>query len=360
MPSSSLPQEPKRIPAQRLTGFCSDALERAGARPEDAAEVAAHLVDANLAGHDSHGVGMLPAYLSHIRKGLVETQADSQVLQDKGAIIQHDAGRGWGKPAARRLFETAIERASTLGLTAATLGNAHHLGRIGAYGELISDAGLASLHFVNVTDHAPLVAPFRGSDARFGTNPVCIAFPATGNRGAFLLDMATSRIALGKARVAANKGEKVPMGSIINAHGMPTDDPGGMAGFELEGALTPLGRHKGYGLAFACELLAGILSSGGTLQPNNERRGGIQNHLFSILIKPDAFGDPAWMEAEIDAMADYALASPPMDWDSPVLYPGDPERAWRGKREREGIPLDDTTIDQLNAAAEAAGSNERL
>jgi uncharacterized oxidoreductase len=349
-----------RVPIARLDGFADQVLRAAGARDTDAAIVAAHLVGANLAGHDSHGIGMLPAYVRHASEGLVKLRARNAVLNETQVILQVDAVGGWGAPAARRVMAQGIAKARKSGLSVITLGNAHHLGRIGAYGEQAAEAGLIALHFVNVTDHAPLVAPFRGSDARFGTNPICIAYPATGQRPSFVHDMATSKIALGKVRVAANKEQTVPAGALINEHGMPTTDPTGMGGFELKGALTPLGRHKGYGLGFACELLAGLLSRGGTIQPGNERRGGIQNNMVSILLDPAAFGDADWMEAEVDAMAEYALASPPMDWDSPVLYPGDPERAMTGKRTREGVPLDAKTVDQLNKAAEAAGSSERL
>lgn len=301
-----------------------------------------------------------PAYVRHAREGLVALDATDRLVRETAILLQVDAGGGWGAPAGFRLIDRACDKARREGLAAATIGHVHHLGRIGAYAERAAEAGLASIHFVNVTDHGPLVAPYRGSDARFGTNPVCIGFPPTARRPAFILDMATSRIALGKVRVAANKGLDVPAGSLIDDKGRPTTDPTGMAGFELRGALTPTGRHKGYGLAFACELFAGVLSGAGTIQPGNARRGGLQNRMFSVLIEPGAFGDRAWMEAEIDAMADYALASPPMDWDSPVLYPGDPERAFEGKRRREGIPVDEATIEQLNAAAEAAGSDARL
>jgi len=349
-----------RFPADKLQTFSEELLISAGTAKQDANEVAAHLIDANLTGHDSHGIGMLPAYIHHINKEWVSLKAQDKILKELGVIVQIDAQGGWGKPAARRLIERTTPVAKEQGLAAATLSNAHHLGRIGAFAEQAGQAGLVSMHFVNVTDHAPLVAPFRGSDARFGTNPVCIGFPATPNRASFLLDMATSRISLGKARVAASRNDKVPMGSLITETGMPTDDPSGMAGFELKGALMPVGRHKGYGLAFACELLAGVLSGGGTLQPDNPRRGGIQNSMFSILINPDAFGDTNWMEEEIEAMSEYALASPPMDWDSPVLFPGDPERAWHGKRTRDGIPLDENTLTLLNTTAEKAGSDARL
>ena len=350
----------RRIDADTLRGFLQSALAAAGARKSDAASVAAHLADANLKGHDSHGAGLLPVYLRHIRKDLVRLDAEDRILRETGVLLQVDAEGGWGAPAGFRLIDRAAAKAREHGLAAATIGHVHHLGRIGAYGERAAAAGLASMHFVSVGDHAPLVAPYRGSDARFGTNPVCIAYPPTAKRPAFVHDMATSRIALGKVRVAANKGVAIPEGSLIDDKGMPTTDPSGLAGFELKGALTPTGRHKGYGLAFACELLAGVLSGAGTIQPGRERRGGLQNSMLSVLIDPAAFGDTDWMEAEVDALAEYALASPPMDWDSPVLYPGDPERAAAGKREREGIPMDETTIAQLNKAAEAAGSGERL
>ncbi len=350
----------RRLDPSELQTYCHTILCAGGAREADAGCVAAHLVDANLKGHDSHGAGLLPAYAGHMKRGLVNLEASEQVLTDTGVILRIDADGGWGAPAGRRLIEQAGAKAKEHGLAAATLGHAHHLGRIGAYAEQAAASGLVSLHFVNVTDHTPLVAPYRGSDARFGTNPICIGYPATPSRPAFLLDMATSQIALGKVRIAANRGVALPGGSLIDKRGMPTTDPSGMAGFELEGALTPLGKHKGYGLAFACELLAGVLGGGGTIQPGTPRRGGITNGLFSILIDPAAFGDPDWMQTETDAMARYALASPPMDWDSPVLYPGDPERAIAGKRGKEGIPLDEITIGQLNKTAEALGLAARL
>lgn len=345
-----------RIQAEALTSFTCGVLAKAGAREDDARAVAEHLVGANLTGHDSHGVGLLPAYVKHAQGGLVSLDTSAEVVHRHGAVLKLDAKRGWGRPAGEMAMAEGAELARKMGVAAVTLSNAHHLGRIGAYGEMAAQDGLISIHFVNVTDHDPMVAPYRGSDARFGTNPVCIALPPTPGRAMFLLDMATSRIALGKARVAANQGKRVPFGSVLDANGQPTDDPSGFADFEIHGALAPFGDHKGYGLAFAAELLAGGLSGGGTIQPGNPRRGGIQNQLLSILIDPASFGDEDAMEAEMDAMMNYALASLPADWDAPVLLPGDPERAKRAKRSVQGIPLDPKTLDQLNAAAKLAGS----
>lgn len=344
------PDEP-RFPPDDLRIFAAALLRSAGTREPEAGRIAAHLVDANLAGHDSHGVGLLPAYLDHARKGLVECEREAVILKDSAVLFQLDAGRSWGAPAGDRLTSALADKAEAEGLACGTIANAHHLGRIGAYAEALCERGLVSVHFVNVTDHAPLVAPFRGSDARFGTNPVCIGFPGLGERPHFVLDMATSIIALGKVRVAAAKGVTVPPGTLLNEQGMPTTDPTGMAGFEIRGALTPLGRHKGYGLAYACELLAGLLSRGGTIQPGNTRRDAILNSMLSFVIDPAAFAEPGWMAEESEALAGFVTQSPPMDWDSPVLVPGDSERAWRGKRTREGIPLARPTIEALNAIA---------
>ncbi|MHA6289383.1 Ldh family oxidoreductase [Maricaulis sp. CAU 1757] len=350
----------KRLAEADLISFSRAILSAAGAREADAEAVAHHLVTADLAGHESHGTALLPTYARHAREGLVALDSENETLQETAALLQVDARGGWGVSAANCLIDAAATKAKTNGLVAATLAKAHHLGRIGAYGERVAALGLVGIFFVNVTDHDPLVAPYRGTDARFGTNPICIAFPPQGQHPAFVLDIATSRIALGKVRLAAARGNQLPADCLLDNRGMPTTDPAGMAGFELRGALTPFGYHKGYGLAFAAEFLAGVLSRSGTIQPENQRRGGIQNGLFSVLMDPAAFGDPTWIEDEISAMADYALSSPPMEWDTPVLYPGAPERAFTGKRRREGIPMEDVVLEQLNALADELGIQARL
>lgn len=349
-----------RLPAQDITAFAAALLSAAGVRPAEAATIAEHLVAASLAGHDSNGIALLPVWLGQLDKKFITLDSSERVLAETSIILRVDADGGWGPPAAERLIERAGAKALEQGLAAATLGNVHDLGRIGAYGEQAAAAGLAALIFVNITGQAPVMAPFHGSDARFGTDPVCIAFPATAQRSAFLLDMATSRISLGRLKIAANRGQDIPSGSLINEHGMATTDPSGMSGEPRKGALTPMGRHKGYGLALACELLGGVLSGGGTIQPEHPREGAVRNGMFAILINPALFGEAGWMEHEIEAMANYALASPPMDWDSPVLYPGDPERALRGKRLREGIPVNAELVTVLNAEATARGCDLRL
>jgi uncharacterized oxidoreductase len=248
----------------------------------------------------------------------------------------------------------AIARCRQTGVVAMTLANAHHIGRVGAYGELASGSGLVSLHFVNVTDHRALVAPFRGTDGRFVTNPVCIALPGTDRQPPLLLDMATSAIAMGKVRVARNEGHLVDAGVLIDQAGKPTRDPGVMYA-EPHGALLPFGGHKGYALAVVTELLAGALSGGPTIQPGNPRAGGVINNMFTVLIDPARFAGVDWLRREIDGFVEYVKASPPADPNAPVLVPGDPERLARAERTRTGIEVDATTWEEILAAGELVG-----
>jgi uncharacterized oxidoreductase len=342
------------VTADQLRRLTSAILQAGGSAAAEADLVAEHLVQANLAGHDSHGVGMVPAYIRHLKAGLVVPNTRAKVVKDDGAIVMFDGGRGYGRCVAVEAMAAGIARVRQTGVVALTLANAHHIGRVGAYGELASGAGLVSLHFVNVTDHRALVAPFRGTDARFVTNPVCIALPGTDRQPPVLLDMATSAIAMGKVRVAKNEGHEVPEGVLIDEHGQPTRDPNVMYR-EPHGALRPFGGHKGYALAVVTELLAGALSGGPTIQPGNRRMGGTINNMFALLLDPARLAGVDWLRREIDGFLDYVKASPPADPALPVLVPGDPERLARAERSRTGVGIDATTWEEILQAAEAVG-----
>src|SRR5438105_866509 len=293
LPSDHEGEESMHATADQLRRVTRAILKSGGSAAPEADLVADHLVQANLAGHDSHGVGMIPAYVRHLKAGLVVPNTRAKLVKDEGAVLMFDGGRGYGRSVAGEAMAAGITRCRQTGVVALTLANAHHIGRVGAYGELAAAAGLVSLHFVNVTDHRALVAPFRGTDARFVTNPVCIAIPGTDRQPPVLLDMATSAIAMGKVRVAKNEGHEVDAGVLIDQHGKPTRDPNVMYA-EKTGALLPFGGHKGYGLAVVTELLATTLSGGPSIQPGNPRLGGIINNMLSILIDPARFAGVDW------------------------------------------------------------------
>lgn len=337
-----------------LRAVVAEILRHGGSENAEAELVSKHLVDANLAGHDSHGVGMVPKYIEDLQADLVKPNVRPSLVKDDGAVMVFDAGLGYGRPVAEEAMAAALERCRETGVVLMALRRSHHLGRIGAYGEQSIAAGLVSLHFVNVTDHQPLVAPFGGRDARFSTNPICVAVPGTSSTEPVLLDMATSRVAFGKVKVAHNAGKRIPVGSIIDANGEPSEDPGDMF-TDPRGALLSMGEHKGYGLALVCDLLGGILTGGGTMQPENPRPGGIVNNMLSVIIDPARLVDQTWLNAELDATIEYVKSSRPVKSGGPVLVAGDPERFMRAERQREGIPMNETTWREIILAAQKVG-----
>ncbi|MBV9816505.1 MAG: malate/lactate/ureidoglycolate dehydrogenase [Alphaproteobacteria bacterium] len=333
-----------------LHGITSRVFEAAGSDRDEARIIADHLIEANLRGHDSHGVGLIPNYLQHLANGTVVPNRKGRVVTEDGSLIVYDGERAWGQIAAREATLTGIAKARETGVAVVALRNPHHIGRVGTYGELCAQAGMVSFHFVNVTDARPAVAPWRGTDARFSTNPVCIAIPGPEPARPIILDMATSVIAMGKVRVARNKGEQLKPGILLDGEGRPTTDPAAMYR-QPRGALRTFGEHKGYALAFVCEMLAGALCGSGTMRPERQGSGTATNGMLTIIIDPSRLIDREWLRAEIAAMTAYITASPPSRPDEPVLIPGDPERLMRAERLENGMPIDDETWRELTEAA---------
>jgi hydroxycarboxylate dehydrogenase B len=342
---------------EKLRAAVDAVLQASGSNEGEARIVTDHLVEANLKGHDSHGVGMIPLYVRHITEGKLKLNQTLKVLRDDGPFLVGDGQMGHGQVMAMALTDRAIARAKQQGIAVAGLVMSHHIGRVGTYGERCAEAGLVSLHFVNVAGHRALVAPFRGSDARFNTNPICLTLPATGKNPPTILDFATSTIALGKVRVAKNKGQLVAPGTLIDSKGKPTTDPNVMfvEPPAVAGAVTTFGEHKGYGLALFAEIFGSALIGGLTIAPHHPRTHGVINNMLEIVIDPARLSDMQQLKSEIDAVVAYFKASPPADPAAPVLVPGDPERLSRAARIANGIPIDATTWGELKAAADTAG-----
>ena len=332
----------------------------AGSTPEEASTVAHNLVLANLSGHDSHGVGMLPRYVAAVLEGGLQPNARVAVQLDTGSLLVLDGQRGYGQSVGEQAMQLGIERARAHGSCIMTLAQAHHLGRIGHWAEMAVDAGLVSLHFVNVMAQ-PAVAPWGGADGRFGTNPCCIGIPVAGHEP-FVLDFATSRVAQGKMRVAHNEGRRVDEGYLIDPDGRPTTDPGvvvvpqapGARG-NLFGALLTFGEHKGYGLAAACELLGGALTGGGTWHGAHDGRRAVYNGMLTILIDPERLGTRAVFERETAAFVDWLQQAPAAPGTDAVQVAGEPERRQRQRREQHGIRVDAGTWAEIGQAATKVG-----
>jgi uncharacterized oxidoreductase len=324
-----------------------------GSAEREAALVADHLGEANLCGHDSHGVGLLPIYVEHVRAGRLVPNRHAELVSERGAVLVIEGNRGYGQVIGYEAMELSMARAGEQGVALLAVRNSFHLGRIGHLAEQCARHGFASIHFVNVIDHPPLQAPYGGAQARVSTNPFCAALPGA-DGAAVLLDMATSKISIGKARVARNKGIPVPEDSLLDGAGQPTRDAGVMFQ-EPQGALIAMGEHKGSGLAIVCELLAGALTGGRTIQPAHPRAGGIINNMLSVIIDPDAFGDRRRLLDEIGALVGYVKSAPPRAGFDQVLVPGEPERRCRALRRARGIEVDERTWAEILDAARSLG-----
>ncbi len=339
------------ISANQLRTKVAHIIEQAGSTPAEAAQVADNLVMANLSGHDSHGVGMVPRYVDAVLEGGLSPNTGVKVLLDTGPLLNLDGQRGYGQITGVQAMQMGIERAKQHGVCTVALSRSHHLGRIGHFAEMAVAQGLVSVHFVNVLSR-PVVAPFGGGDGRFGTNPCCIGVPI-GNRAPFVLDFATSRVAQGKMRVAHNKGEQVPPGYLIDEHGHPTTKPGVVVVPQsngLFGALMTFGDHKGFGMAMACELLGGALTGGGTWHHEADDKRAVLNSMLTMLIDPVRLGTQAMFEQEALAFVDWLRQSPDAPGSDGVKLAGEPERTARADREQNGIWIDDATWAEIEAS----------
>jgi uncharacterized oxidoreductase len=334
-----------RISAAELRAFVASVFRAAGSAHGEARIVGDHLVDANLAGHESHGVIRVSKYLDWHAKGMVIANQHAVVVRETASNAVIDGQFGYGQVIGREAMDLAIAKARQSGFCAVAIRNAGHLGRIGAWAEQVAEAGLASLHFVNTSGFGILVAPHGGTDRRLSANPIAASAP--GPDGApIVLDISTSAIAEGKIQVAKNHGEQLPPGCTIDSEGYPNQDPAVFYG-PPAGALLPIGGHKGYGLSIFCEIFAGALSGGQTTNPTNATAGRLVNNMLSLVVDAAAFCGTEAFTAEIIRLAAWVKASPPAVRGGEVLLPGEIERRMRARLERDGIALDAVTRRQI-------------
>jgi LDH2 family malate/lactate/ureidoglycolate dehydrogenase len=326
--------------ADELRELARAVLERAGAPPATARTVADSLVEANLRGHDSHGVRRLVPYTRAIRDGHVDPAGVPEFVRSRGAVAIVDGRRGFGQLAARLAVAEAAALAREHGAAAVAIRRCTHVGRLGEWVEALALEGLVALAFCNSD---PTVAPFGGRERRLGTNPLAWAAPRAAPAPPLVMDWATAATAEGKLAVAQARGDRAPAGVLIDAAGRPSDDP---ADFYGGGALLPFGAHKGSGLSVMIELVGGALSQVGlsTLAGHDDGNG-------TVLIALDvaAFVPPEEFAAQAEAFCAALAATAPADGFDEVLVPGEIENRTRARRAREGAPLPPATWAELQA-----------
>ena len=347
------------IGAERLQAYVRDLFIEEGCSAAEAQRIGLYLVAANLTGHDSHGVIRVPRYVGWLRAGEVVADRTPEIVTDGGAFALVDAGFGFGQTAGPFAVALGIERAAKHGVAVVALRHSGHLGRIGEWAEQAAEAGVVSIHFVNVAGSL-LVAPFGAVDRRFSTAPFAAAVPVEG-RPPVVLDFATSLVAEGKVLVASQGGKPIPPDSLIDPEGRLSADPATLYG-PLDGAgrdhrngtgaIRAFGEHKGSGLALMCELLAGALTGSGCAGPPPKR---FCNGMLSIYLTPSAFGSTEGFAAELKNYLDFVGSARPADKDATLMLPGDLERMARETRLAEGVPLPDAVWESLRVTGREHG-----
>ena len=314
----------------------------------EAKTIAERLCGSNLKGHDSHGIVRVPRYVLWMEWGWVFPNIKPELIVDSGALALIDAKQGFGQVAGEFAVDEGINRAKLHGVSVVGLKNSGHLGRIGDWSERAADAGLVSLHFVNVRGSL-LVAPFGGSDRRGSTSPLSIGVPSK-DTDHIILDMATSTVAEGKVMVAQKGGKPLPSGALIDSNGNLTINPEVMYGKINEnevpnsengtGAITAFGLHKGSGINFMMEILGGALTgSGVSAGIDDKEKRKFANGMLSLYVKVDNMVNFEYFLNEVRSYADFVRSSPPANKNEKVLIPGDKEISTYKDRLANGLPV---------------------
>ena len=342
--------------ADRLREIAAQLLQAAGASEEEAAIVSRHSIGANLAGHDSHGIILIPTYIDRVKQGHIVPGAPFEVVRETPTTTVVDGHWGFGYVVSERVMQMTIDKARQGGMAAATVFRQGHVGRVADYPIMAANAGMIGIMTADSGRAAKSVVPFGGREKRLGTNPLCIAMPSN-LEGPLFLDMATSAVAGGKVGVALARGASIPEGWILDKDGNPTTDP---ADLGRGGAVLPLGGpqgHKGYGLSVMVEILSGILTGlGFGHDPSGRHNDGCFMAAFSV----EAFRPLEQFREEVTEFAHYLKSSPPAPGFDQVYYPGELEHLRTNKLLEEGITVEDATWERLNGLAQEYGLEGQL
>ena len=341
-----------------LKTFVMAVFTRWGAAPAVAELTAELMVRTDLRGVDSHGVGMLPKYQEWHAAGYIVPGAEPKVVRDDGPTGVVDGNQGLGHHVSTVAMELAIAKARTHGVGFVVAHNSNHYGAAANYSMMALAHDMIGLSMTNTP--WPATVPTLGRQAMLGTNPISIAAPA-GRECPFVLDMATSAVAIGKLVVASRWAKPIPEGWALDPSGRPTTDPDVAYATRLLvplGGSRELGGHKGYGLAVMVDILSGVLS-GAVHSDVNARPGDPPSranigHFFGAL-DIGRFRPLDEFKRDMDDLLRSLKSSPPAEGETRVWVAGEPEWECEARRRREGIPLAATLTAQLRALAADLG-----
>ncbi len=323
------------VAADLLTGFAASAFQSLGVPGGDAKRVAGLMVEADLLGYDTHGLFRLRQYVARLRDGGCNPTAKPRILRETVATALIDGDNGLGHLAMAMACDLAMTKARTAGIAWVGVRGSNHAGPAALY--VRPQAAVGMIGICAAVGSANHVAPYGGTDLLLGTNPIAIATP--GGADPFVLDMATTVAAVGKIKTLAQRGEAMPEGWMVGRDGKPLTDPNRRD----EGFLLPIGGAKGYGLAMAIGLLAGVLNGAAfgadVVDFTTDTKSPTNTGQFVAAIDIAAFGDADAFTATAARVFAEMRASPPLPDHEAVRVPGDGREAQRADRLAKGIAL---------------------
>ena len=342
------------VAADRLRATITGVLAGLGVARADATTVAELLVEADLAGVDSHGCHLLPMYARRLGSGDIRPGAPIEVIRDDGATVWLDAGLGLGQLAGLRAVDLVVERSGSHGIASVVVREATHLGALGAYTRRVAEAGRICFCFQN---GPTVVPPFGGVTPLFSTNPISYAVPAD-EEPTIVYDIATTAVAGNKVLLAKKRGDAtIPAGWANDERGRPTTETAAASVWNLQW----FGGHKGYGLGLLVELLAGVLAGSSygrtehTESPLHLRDRVAKGFCF-VALDPDRFLGLGEFRRRTDELIRDIRSSERADGVERIWLPGEPEHHRRIERSRAGIPLARAIVDELDALAAEHGA----
>jgi len=335
--------------AAKIEAIGTAMFDAVGSPHEESVWVAKTLVNASLVGHDSHGIVRFTQYVNHVLNREVIPGAPMTLEHETVSTAVLNGNLGWGQVIGRRAMQLAMEKAAETGIGTVVVQNCPHVGRLGEYVEMAAQKNMIGYAIVNSHGGGEAVAPWGGIDRRFTPNPMAFAAP-TGEAWPLLMDITTSTLPEGKVRLARHRGEQLPLQTIIDAQGHPTTDPNDFYGPPV-GALLPLGGlmgHKGYALTVMTEIFAGILSGAGASGEQTTTKG---NGLFFQAVDIQAFTPLEMFLDRVRHLIEHVKSSRTSPGVEEILLPGEPEHRTGQKRLRDGIQVEESIWDEIQAKA---------
>ncbi len=350
--TDTVQQPPAPVQADRLSRFIDDILRSVGAPRADAARVADLMTQADLSGADAHGVFRLPQYVRRIGAGGMNMRPDIRIIRERTATALIDGDNGFGHLVMQRAAEIAVKKARQSGIAWVGARHSNHAGPAALYARMALPHDMIGLYIaVGSANHLP---PWGGVDLLLSTNPIAVAIPS-GQQPPIILDMATTVAAYGKIKTAAQKGQTMPQGWMIDQQGQPLTDPQRAS----EGFLLPIGGPKGYGLSLVFGLLAGTLNGAAfgksVIDFNTDEKTTTNTGHLVVALDIAAFTDVSEFKSAVDEVWDVMKRSDKLPGVDEIRLPGERLARTEKNRRLNGIPLGRELMAQLNSLADDLG-----